>query len=989
MRLPCLLPLFALFLPLLHPAHAQQTSLWQAIRQNASFSILSQCVEQADPAVLALLDSAADPLTLFAPLDAAFGTDDASAVCPDGDTDTATALVGFLLSNTTTPLPYLNQPFALPLVEARVPVANVYVYAISKDASTPASLAPILYVNDAPALGWEALNNSCYLVPLAKPLTAPPGNDGSLWDVLEAHGEFSTTVGLIAAQLPEFQALLQAPPDVLMHKGYHTLFVPDDAAWAKLPADRLARLQTDAQALQTLLRFHTLSNPQGADYPRSTTGMYYAQQFYPTTSLQACDIYVAFYGALSTFTGLRLPNDLGIFLDLSRVDGTLRLQGNGTAVTTPDLSAYNGVVHGLDGVLPLPEAIPDVLAAPPSPLAAAGDFTVLAQLVQAAVADPAGAPELASGGPFTFLAPTDAAFAEAFASGRLPRLPVLLQDTATVASLCRYWALDSSAQLFLFSPDPYTNPFQDDFPDQARLLDGQGRAVFVHRQTLESMSLASKLNDTAVFVNGARLYQCTEGSGWGHDCGAHPTPSNTYAINDAHVVNIVHALDAVPLPPPGTLLQVLQADPDLSSFVNLLLSSSGSSVVARLDSSTSDALFTVFAPTNDALAALQAARPWLLESLEAIQETLSYHVVPALWYARWLSSAQPLATLAFDGEALVLVNASTDAVHVNRLTALETDLPASNGVVHKLGGVLVPDLLQIAYASGSLQRTVAAVEASDDLLETLAGPGPFTLFGPLDALYETAADLTPDQLQYHVGAGVARPEDVRSEQSTVVLDSLLGLPLYLAFLNATVAHPYVASQSGMYVNQAEMQLPVLRAVNGLVYAVDAFLQPPQESIMALLRGREDGRGFATLLTQTGLHTQLEGGRNDGPWTVFVPTTHVLEQLYLKERIWADAVQAPQILAFHMVRGRRLFTPAFANVTTCRRTAEDYCWGPPDVVSLQGQPLGLQVVSKEVTFMSTVHSAFTAPVALPDLHASNGVVHFLDGILTFDGYQRPR
>eukprot|EP00624_Nannochloropsis_granulata_P001672 evm.model.NODE_1811_length_11247_cov_30.589491.1 len=395
--MPALLSRLA-FIPIilllfLHSASAQPTSLWGTISQNASFSVLSNCVRQADPAIFALLnDTGGSQLyTLFAPLDSAFaaaGTD--ATVCPDGDRDAATALLSYLLSSQTTPLPYLNQPFALPL-ERNVPdaVAALYVYSISKDAATSPALPPILYVNNAQALSWEAVptpqGGNHYLVPLASPLTPPPGN-GSLWDVLQAHPDFSTTVALITAQLPDFQALLQASPDVVSHKRYHTFFVPNNEAWTALPPDRLARLQSDDQALETLLLFHTLSNTiPSSDYPRSTTGMYYSQQFYPTSSQRARDIYQAFYSALSSFTGLRLPNDLGILLDISRLSGTLHLQSNSTAVLLPDLSAYNGVAHGLSGVLPLPEAIPAVVASPPPSLAAAGNFTILSILMQAAV----------------------------------------------------------------------------------------------------------------------------------------------------------------------------------------------------------------------------------------------------------------------------------------------------------------------------------------------------------------------------------------------------------------------------------------------------------------------------------------------------------------------------------------------------------------------------------------------------------------------------
>ncbi|CAN0537065.1 unnamed protein product, partial [Scytosiphon promiscuus] len=39
-----------------------------------------------------------------------------------------------------------------------------------------------------------------------------------------------------------------------------------------------------------------------------------------------------------------------------------------------------------------------------------------------------------------------------------------------------------------------------------------------------------------------RVFQCADGPGAGHDCGSAPRPSNTYALNGAHLC-VVHAVD--------------------------------------------------------------------------------------------------------------------------------------------------------------------------------------------------------------------------------------------------------------------------------------------------------------------------------------------------------------------------------------------------------------------------------------------------------------
>jgi len=626
----------------------------------------------------------------------------------------------------------------------------------------------------------------------------------------------------------------------------------------------------------------------------------------------------------------------------------------------------------------------------------------------------------------------------------------------------QYWAVNSTAAgLLLFRPDPYHDPFQDDFADGLRLADAtaEGRPLFVHRQHLVAAVGAEAQeagtctqNATAVFVNGARLYQCAEGDGWGPACVGTRQPSNTYAINDDRLINMVHALDAVPLPPPGSLLEVVQSDPNISAFAALLAGAAAAGtdggLVAMLEGTGSSsnnataAVHTLFAPTNDALAALLAERPWLVVGRAADggplvdAEMLRYHLVPnQLWYARWLVGAADgadgpprLATAAFGG-ALVAIQANGSSsssasssslppqLEVNRLPATATDLQASNGVLHKLGGVLVPDLLQIAYAAGDLARTVAALEGvgGPAMLDTLKGPGPLTLFAPTDAAWEEKGEEadqepTPAQLRYHVGASAIWPENVTAAGSGALapsaVASLAGLPVYLTHLPWAAQHPYARGpEGGLFANQAGMRAPALRALNGVVYALDAVLEPPQASLLDLLTADpEGGQAFAQLLLQAGLAAALNstsssvsaliGGGPDGDgdeyeaWTVFAPVSSVLSSVYRGEEIWADGAQLPQLLGFHLVPGRRLFTPAFADAP-CTASAEGFCAGPPGLlVSLQGQALATQVVSRTETHLSAAQGAFTARVVRANAHARNGVLHWVEGICTYEGFRRP-
>lgn len=100
--------------------------------------------------------------------------------------------------------------------------------------------------------------------------------------------------------------------------------------------------------------------------------------------------------------------------------------------------------------------------------------------------------------------------------------------------------------------------------------------------------------------------------------------------------------------------------------------------------------FTVFAPTNDAFAALpEGTVDTLLEPANRDQLTsvLTFHVVAGKALAADLTDGQTLTTV--QGQTLT-VKIDGDTVTVNGVPVVQADVEASNGVVHVIGGVLLP-----------------------------------------------------------------------------------------------------------------------------------------------------------------------------------------------------------------------------------------------------------------------------------------------------------
>jgi uncharacterized surface protein with fasciclin (FAS1) repeats len=130
----------------------------------------------------------------------------------------------------------------------------------------------------------------------------------------------------VATSAGRFTSLVQAIKitgfaETLRGKGPLTLFAPSDAAFAKLPADRLETLLADTEELADLLRGHVVPG-----------------------RILAADI--ARYG-ISTSRALN-----GRLLSVVAREG--RISVGGVRVSRTDMLASNGVVHELEALL-LPE----------------------------------------------------------------------------------------------------------------------------------------------------------------------------------------------------------------------------------------------------------------------------------------------------------------------------------------------------------------------------------------------------------------------------------------------------------------------------------------------------------------------------------------------------------------------------------------------------------------------------------------------------------
>lgn len=136
-------------------------------------------------------------------------------------------------------------------------------------------------------------------------------------------------------------------------------------------------------------------------------------------------------------------------------------------------------------------------------------------------------------------------------------------------------------------------------------------------------------------------------------------------------------------------------------------------------------------------------------------------------------------------------------------------------------------IVDVAVGAGSFTTLVAAVQAAG-LVETLSGPGPFTVFAPTDEAFAAALealDLTAEELladtetlksilTYHVVAGEVPSSEVVTMDGAEV-ETVNGAPITISVDGDTVM-----------VNDATVTAVDVDASNGVIHVIDSVLLPP-------------------------------------------------------------------------------------------------------------------------------------------------------------------
>ncbi|QYY33889.1 fasciclin domain-containing protein (plasmid) [Cupriavidus pinatubonensis] len=276
------------------------------------------------------------------------------------------------------------------------------------------------------------------------------------------------------------------------------------------------------------------------------------------------------------------------------------------------------------------------------------------------------------------------------------------------------------------------------------------------------------------------------------------------------------------------------------------------------------------------------------------------------------------------------------------------------------------NVIQVAQSDSRFSILAEAIQTAG-LTDTLAAPGPYTVFAPTntafsallgelgvskDQLFSNKALLTA-VLKYHVVAG-------QVNSSSVPLGKAIN-PVGGGYFKIDKTGSDLIITDGRNRKSKIVQADIA-ASNGVIHAIDEVLLPADKTVVQTAIANPDFSILVEAVTAAGLADTLSA---PGPFTVFAPTNaafaSLLTELGLtKAQLLANTALLTKVLTYHVVPG--LVLKADVPVNTPIKTVEGETFTVSPALAITDQR-GRQ-----------------ANIVATDMLASNGVIHVLDKVI---------
>ncbi|KAM3869243.1 periostin-like [Diretmus argenteus] len=446
------------------------------------------------------------------------------------------------------------------------------------------------------------------------------------------------------------------------------------------------------------------------------------------------------------------------------------------------------------------------------------------------------------------------------------------------------------------------------------------------------MTVTSMYNDLGLFINhysnGIVTVNC-----------ARIIHANQVATN-----GVVHVIDRVISAVGNTIADVLEVNEELSSFKAAAMASG---VMEKL---TQPGHYTVFAPTDEAFGKLS---PGYLERVmgdkAVVAALMNYHLLNSVQCSEAIMAGTVYETA--EGSSIT-IGCDGDSLTVNGIKmVLKKDIVTTNGVIHLIDQVLVPDSAkEVLELVGESQSTFSDMVSELGLAAAMSAGTEYTLLAPVNTAF-TNEVMSTDQnlLRLILGNHILKFKVTLSELYNGQLLETLAGKLLRVFIYRTA----VCIENSCMVRGGK------EGSNGALHLMRSLIKPAQRSLYEILMADGRFKIFLSLMESADLTELL---RQEGTYTVFAPTDDAFKGLSEEDfaLLTSDLNALRTILLYHFSNGIFINGGLEGGVTNLLKT-------------IQGN--NLQVLSVN----NSIH-VNSVDVPDNDLMATNGVVHVVKNIL---------
>ncbi|XP_067677411.1 transforming growth factor-beta-induced protein ig-h3-like [Haliotis asinina] len=443
--------------------------------------------------------------------------------------------------------------------------------------------------------------------------------------------------------------------------------------------------------------------------------------------------------------------------------------------------------------------------------------------------------------------------------------------------------------------------------------------------------------------------------------------ANCVRVKSADIMatnGVVHKIQSLLQPVTGTIVDIVSKSPQFGILKTALARAN------LVHMFRGEGQFTVFAPTD---AAFRKMAPQLLEKLlsgqeECLQKVLKNHVLPNVICSAIIQGHAKSYNLL--NAYINLTRDDNDKLFVGKAQIVEKDLMATNGVIHVIDDVLVPDealrITDIVEKHGA--TLILGLLKDAKMMNDLQKASNVTFFVPSNKAIQELPEETVNSLR-------ADPASLKKLlQYHIVPDRVSFNALYNNFLLQTSnsdkrirINEYSSFPFGTHWMQTAQCAPIstrdVESCNGVINIIEKVMIPPSGNVVDVLALDSRFSQLVGLIKKTGLADELQ---EEGPFTIFAPTNQAFKSLGkdAMKRLRNNTDELRTVLKNHLAK----------DALCCASIFKNGWYGSPRLRTIGGEVFRLERRSNDYIRIGP------AMITECDHTGSNGVVHVIDRVL---------